>query len=183
MSACDPPAVSANGVDTMLIPSLLENEDGHLAIVTAIVILTLLTVISISASRVANTEIAMARNEAVYRRNFYLAEGAALEAADHLTRYGNIIENRKSWMEMTTGELNMDSVREYWNHTSADGHAVIPEASLVDQNHTLFIIGHEGTAKGFSINMDRPTVHSIAIFGRSDWNGISVIKIGYKAAY
>jgi Tfp pilus assembly protein PilX len=163
--------------------SLLENEDGHLAIITAMFILALLTVISISASRVANTEITIARNEVIYRRNFYLAEGAALEAADHLTRYGNLRENRRSWMEMNTGELNMESVKQYWDNTAINGDSTIPEPSVVDQNHTLFIIGHEGTARGFSINMDRPTVHSIAIFGRCAWNGISVIKLGYNAAY
>ena len=167
----------------MHLPTLLENEDGHLAIIAAIVIMTLLAVISISASRVANTEIAMARNEAVYRRNFYLAEGAALEAADHLSYYGDLVENRQPWMELTTGALNTDSVKEYWDNTAVDGDAVIPEPSVADLNHTLFIVGHEGTVKGFSISMDRPTVHAIAVFGRCAWNGTSVIKLGYKAAY
>jgi len=167
----------------MQFPAMLENEDGHLAIITAIVLMTLLTIISISASRVANTEITMARNDALYRRNFYLAEGAAIEAADHLTRYGSLLDNRKSWMEMTTGELNLDSVKDYWDHNAADGDTVIPEPSAVDPNHAFYLIGHEGTAKGFSINMDRPTVHSIAIFGRCAWNGTSVIQMGYKAAY
>jgi hypothetical protein len=167
----------------MVLPSSLKNENGYLAIIGALVILTLLTVISISASRVANTEISMARNDVIYRRNFYLAEGAALEAADHLTQYGNLRENLKPWMEMATGELNMDSVREYWGNTASNGDTVVPEPSLVDPNHTLFIIGHEGTAKGFSINMDKATVHSIAVYGRCAWNGTSVIKMGYQAAY
>jgi len=167
----------------MPLPSPLDNEDGYLALIGALVILTLLTVISLSASRVAITEITMARNEVVYRRNFYLAEGAALEAADHLTKYVNIGENLQSWMEMATGELNLDSVKAYWDHSVYNGDSVIPEASVVDPNHALFLVGHEGTAKGFSINMDRPTVHSIAIYGRCAWNGISVIKMGYQAAY
>jgi len=87
----------------MPIRSLLKNENGYLAIIGALVILSLITVISISASRVANTEVSMARNEVVYQRNFYLAEGAALEAADHLTQYGNLRENTQAWMEMVTG--------------------------------------------------------------------------------
>ncbi len=159
------------------------NEDGYLAIIGALVILALVTIISISASRLANTEVTMARNEVVYRRNFYLAEGAALEAADHLTRYGNLAENLQPWMEMATGEMNMDSVREYWDNTAVSGDKVIPEASVVDPNHTLFIIGHEGTSRGFSISMDKPTVHAIAIYGRCAWNGISVVKMGFQAAY
>lgn len=167
----------------MLILSSLRNENGYLAIIGALVILALLTVISISASRVANTEISMARNDVIYRRNFYLAEGAALEAADHLTQFRNLRENRQTWMEMATGELNIDSVRGYWDNTAANGDTVVPEPSLVDSNHTLFIIGHEGIAKGFSINMDKATVHSIAVYGRCAWNGTSVIKMGFQAAY
>jgi len=159
------------------------DENGYLAILGALVILALATIISISASRLANTEITMAKNEVVYRRNFFLAEGAALEAADHLTWYGNLAENLQSWMEMATGELNLDSVRDYWDHTAARGDKVIPEAPVVDPNHALFIIGHEGTARGFSISMDKPTVHAIGIYGRGAWNGISVIKMGFQAAY
>lgn len=159
------------------------DEKGYLAIIGALVILALVTIISISASRLANTEITMAKNDVLYRRNFFLAEGAALEAADHLTWYGNLAENLQSWMEMTTGELNLNSVREYWDNTVASGDQVIPEASVVDPNHTLFIIGHEGTARGFSISMDKPTVHTIGIYGRCAWNGISVIKMGFQAAY
>ena len=167
----------------MFFSSSIKNEDGYLPIIGALVILALLTIIGISASRVANTEVTMARNEVVYRRNFYLSEGAALEAADHLTWYGNLAENRQSWMEMATGELTIDSAKDYWDNTAANGDTVIPEASVVDPNHAFFVIGHEGTARGFSINMDKPTVHSIAIYGRCAWNGTSVIKMGYQAAY
>jgi len=167
----------------MLIRSLLKNENGYLAIIGALVILSLITVISISASRVANTEVSMARNEVVYQRNFYLAEGAALEAADHLTHYGNLRENTQAWMEMATGELDIDNVKYSWDNTLANGDTVIPEPSEVDPRHTLFIIGHEGTAIGFSIDMDKPTVHAIAIYGRCEWDGVSIIKMGYQAAY
>jgi len=167
----------------MSIRSLLKNESGSLAIIGALVILILISVISISASRVANTEIFLARNEVVYQRNFYLAEGAALEAADHLTQYGNLRENTQAWMEMVTGDLDPDNVKYYWDNTVVSGDTVIPEPSEVDPSHTLFIIGHEGTAKGFSLDMDKPTVHAIAIYGRCEWDGVSIIKMGYQAAY
>ena len=167
----------------MPIRSLLKNENGYLAIIGAIVILILISVISISASRVANTEVSMARNEVIYKRNFYLAEGAALEAADHLTQYGNLRENTQAWMEMVTGDLDIDNVKYYWDNTVANGDTVVPEPSELDPRHTLFIIGHEGTAKGFSLDMGKPTVHAIAIYGRCEWDGVSIIKMGYQAAY
>jgi hypothetical protein len=147
------------------------------------VILILITVMSISVSRVANTEVTMARNEVIYQRNFYLAEGAALEAVDHLNHYGDLRKNTQSWMEMTTGNLDLDTVKHYWDNRPASGDTVIPEPSEVDPSHTRFIIGHEGVAKGFSLDMDKPTVHSIAIYGRCEWDGVSIIKMGYHAAY
>jgi hypothetical protein len=163
--------------------SSLKNENGFLVMIGALVILILISVISFSASRVANTEVIMAKNDVLYRRNFYLAEGAALEAADHLAHYGNLRENTRSWMEMATGDLDITSVKYYWDNTVANGDTVIPEPSEVDPTHTLYVIGHEGTAKGFSLDMDRPTVHSIAIYGRCEWDGVSIIKMGYQAAY
>jgi Tfp pilus assembly protein PilX len=60
------------------------------AIEAALVILTLLAIISFSASRVANNEVTMARNESVHQRNLYLAEGAAMEAVDRLTHTANL---------------------------------------------------------------------------------------------
>jgi Tfp pilus assembly protein PilX len=167
----------------MIAPPSLRNENGYLAIIGALVILALLTVISLSASRVANSEIIMAKNEAVYRRNFYLAEGAALEAADHLTQFGNLNESSPEWMEMTIGQLTVASAKDYWDNSAAKDDRVIPEPSAVDESHTLFIVGHDGTARGYSLSMDKPTVHSLAIYGRCAWNGVSVIKMGYLAAY
>jgi len=167
----------------MVKPTLLKNEDGYLAIVAALLILTLLTLIGISASRVAVTEMAMARNELVYKRNFYLAEGAALEAVDHLTRYGNLRDNSKPWMEMITGNLDVDKVRFYWNNSIAAGDSVIPEPSKIDPDHTLFLIGHDGIGPGSSLDMSRSTIHSIAIYSRCDWDGTAVIKMGYQAVY
>jgi Tfp pilus assembly protein PilX len=168
---------------SMTAPPSLRNEDGYLAIIGALVLLALLTVISLSASRVANSEIIMAKNEAVYRRNFYLAEGAALEAADHLAQFENLNESSPAWVEMTIGQLTVASSKDYWDNSAAKDDRVIPEPSAVDESHTLFVVGHDGTARGYSLSMDTPTVHSLAIYGRCAWNGISVIKMGYLAAY
>ena len=60
------------------------SQDGHVAIVAALVILTLIAIISFSASRVANNEVTMARNESVHQRNLYLA-GAEVQKTGDLT--------------------------------------------------------------------------------------------------
>ncbi len=69
---------------------LMASEDGYMALFAALVLLVLVSIIGISASRVANTEIGMARNEVIYHRNFFLAEGAAMEAADRLANTADL---------------------------------------------------------------------------------------------
>lgn len=162
---------------------VVKNENGYIAIVATLAILTLLTVIGISASRVANTELTRARNEVVHKRNFYLAEGAALEAADRLHFYGNLKDHPQPWMEMVTGNLDIDSLKYYWDNTATQGDTVIPKPSEVDLVHTAYLTGDEGIAHGHSLGMDKPTVHTIGIYGRCDWNGVAIIKLGYRAAY
>ena len=161
----------------------LKNENGYVAIVATLAILSLLTVIGISASRVANNELTRARNEVVHKRNFHLAEGAALEAADRLHFYGSPIDHPQPWIEMVTGNLDIDSLKYYWDNTAAHGDTVIPKTSEVDLGHTAYLAGDEGIAHGHSLGMDKPTVHAVGIYGRCSWDGVTIIKLGYRAAY
>jgi len=134
---------------------LAEKRKRYLAIIGALVILTLISVISISASRVANTEVSLARNEVVYQRNFYLAEGAALEAADHLTQYGNLREI-PSVDGDGYGDLDIDNVKYYWDNTVASAIPSFP--SLPRWIRAIpSSLSARGTAKGFSLDMDKPT--------------------------
>ena len=163
----------------MLKSSPLNSQDGHVAIVAALVILTLLAIISFSASRVANNEVTMARNESVHQRNFYLAEGAAMEAVDRLVNTANLKDNVPDWMEKVAGGLEVDTLRSYLN----DKEAVKPQASAVEANRTKFVAGLEGVAPGGSLGMHTPTVFILGIYGRCEWNGESIVKIGYRAVY
>ena len=160
----------------------LASEDGYMAIFAAVTLLMLLTVIALSASRVADTELAMARNEVIYHRNFYLAEGAAMEAADRLTNTADLKAHMPAWMETAVGALDYDSLRTYFSHNPSST-TVIPQASQLDLNRTLFLGGVEGTAPGEGLDPDRPKIHSIAIYGRCEWDGVSIVKLGYRAAY
>ena len=163
----------------MLKSSPLNSQDGHVAIVAALVILTLLTIIGFSASRVANNEVTMARNESVHQRNFYLAEGAAMEAVDSLANTANLKDNVPAWMEKTAGNLDVDTLRSYLN-----GNETSTAASAVDDaNRATFVAGVEGVAPGGSLGMNTPTVYILGIYGRCEWNGESIVKIGYRAVY
>jgi Tfp pilus assembly protein PilX len=164
----------------MLKSSPLHSQDGHVALLAAVVILMLLTIIGFSASRVANTEVIMARNESVHQRNLYLAEGAAMEAVDSLANNANLKDNVPDWLVTAAGKLSVESLRSYLKGANA----VKPQKSGVDdQNHAGFVAGVEGVAPGESLGMDRPTVYILGVYGSCQWNGESIVKIGYRAVY
>ena len=161
----------------------LNNEDGYLTIIAALMFLALLTILGMAASRTANTEVLMSGNEIRYQRNFYRAEGAAMEAADILQNTVNLKDNLPNWLEPFVGKLTPETVGDYWNNDDSQGDTVIPRPSVVDPNNTVFIAGSEGIAPGGSLGMDKPTVHALAIHGRCQWDGVSTIKVGYLVAY
>jgi Tfp pilus assembly protein PilX len=162
----------------MLKSKPLNSQDGHMAIVAALVILTLLTIIGFSASRVANNEVTMSGNESVHQRNLYLAEGAAMEAVDRLANTANLKDNVPAWMEPFAGNLDVDTLRSYLNDPAKR------QASVVDAaNRVTFVAGLEGVAPGGSMGMNTPTVFILGIYGRCQWNGEAIVKIGYRAVY
>jgi Tfp pilus assembly protein PilX len=171
----------------MLKSSPLNSQDGHVAIVAALVILTLLTIICFSAARVANNEVTMARNESVHQRNFYLAEGAAMEAADRLTHTANLKDNVPAWMEKDAGSIDVDTtLRSYLSgkETVKPLPSAVDAALAVDANRsTNFVVGLEGVAPGGSLGMHAPTIIILGIYGRCQWDGESIVKIGYRAVY
>jgi type IV pilus assembly protein PilX len=157
----------------------MKSEDGYVALFAALVLLVLISIIGISASRVANTEISMARNELIYQRNFFLAEGAAMEAADRLANTADLKNNMPIWMETAAGALDYTNLRAYFSHA----HAPVPQASELDVNRTLYVGGVDGTAPGEGLDPDRPKIRAISVYGRCEWDGVSIIKIGYRTAY
>lgn len=162
-------------------PPRMDSEGGYLAIIAALGILALMSVICISVSRVAGNEVAMSGNQTVYQRNFYLAEGAAMEAVDILDNTADIRGSDIGWLDRAAKSLRVDNVATYWDN--AAGEAVVPRASEIDPAHTLFVAGVEGVAPGYSLDMEKPRIHAFGIYGRCVWNGTAVIKIGYLAPY
>jgi hypothetical protein len=158
----------------------VKSEDGYFTILASIMILVLLTIVSFSASRSANTEVRMAGNEVVYQRNFYLAEGAALEAADRLLNSANLKSNVPDWMDPVAGHLSYENI-DWQNSDPSTG--IVPQAAASETEHVRFAAASEGIASGHSLGMSKPTVHSIAIYGRCEWEGVSTIKVGYLAAF
>lgn len=169
-------------------PPALKSQDGYMAIFAALVILVLITIIGFSASQVANTEVAMSRNEIVYYRNFYMAEGAAIEAIDELDNIANLRTDMPVWVDTLVGELTVENVREYFKDPSVRDALLTSSATPfhnahVDPVRAQYVAGVEGIAPGESLDPDKPKIHNLSIYGRCEWDGFSIVRVGYRAAY
>ena len=156
--------------------SILNNEDGYFLILATVMILVLLTILGVAASRTANTEIAVSTNEMVYQRNFYLAEGALVEAIDNLANSTDLAVNPPDWFEQNPGDLTESSVHTYWDTTAQ-------ESNVDATGNTRFVAGVEGYGAGGSLDVDKPAVKAIGVYGRCQRNGVTTIKVGYLKIY
>ena len=152
----------------------LKNEQGYFLIVSTIMLLALLTIISIAATNTANTEVQVARNDAIYQRNLYLAEGAAMEAVDWLQNDASPRE--LGFVVPGLKVINDDNFIDHW-----DGGA--QNTTFDASGQTRFMAGYEGTPPGFSLGMGQPKIHGFAIYGRTEKQGATTIKIGYRRAF
>ena len=66
---------------------IIRNEDGSIMVI-ALLIMSILTILGISAIDMSNIEIQIASNERVYKQNFYRAEAAAIAATQRLENMG-----------------------------------------------------------------------------------------------
>jgi hypothetical protein len=162
--------------------AILKNEKGAMMMLITVMFLVLLTVISIAASRTATVETKIAANEYAYQRCFYNAEGAIMEAVDLLDTEVNPRVSLPAWMGEDPSEINDDTVFAYWVEDAGTG-AVIPKRSKVDATDTELMGVHLGVLPGNSLDMSRPTKHSLNIYGRCDKDGTVLLTVGYTNVY
>ena len=162
--------------------SILSNEQGALMIIISVMLLALLTIISVAASKTANTEISIAANEYVYQRCFYNAEGAIMEVVDLLEGSASALENPPPWMGLDEEVINDSTVFTFWQD-SENKEDVIPQASAIDPQNTEFLSVHHGIPSGSSLDMSKPAKHIFSIYGRSKSKSLVMLKIGYAKVY
>ena len=162
----------------------IANENGAVIIFIAMLLLALLSIISIAASNTSNVEVLIAGNEYGYKQNFYLAEGAAMEAVDKLEAISDPFETPVVWLETVLRSVGNDNLHEYWGKLQIeDPPGAVPEPSSADRKSTHFIAGAEGIVGGASLGMDSPSVHGFTVYGRCVNNGVVSIQVGYRKAF
>jgi len=162
--------------------AILKNENGALMILITVMLLVLLTVISIAASRTANIETKIAANEYAYQRCFYNAEGAIMQAVDLLDTTVNPTQTLPAWMGQDSVVLNDDTVFSYWEDDPETG-GLVPQSAQVDLVDSGFMAVHNGVLPGSSLAMSKPSKHSFAIYGRCEKDGMVMLSVGYANAY
>jgi hypothetical protein len=155
---------------------LLKNEQGYFLIVSTIMLLALLTIISIAATHTASTEVQIAGNDAVYQRNLYLAEGAAMQAVD-------VIQNDPNPRGLAFVDPGIKAIDDGNFKSDWEANSLPVAASLDSSSKTRFRAGYEGTPPGFSLGLGQPKVHGFVIYGRTEKQGVNTIKIGYRKAF
>ncbi|MEJ2729955.1 MAG: pilus assembly PilX N-terminal domain-containing protein [Deltaproteobacteria bacterium] len=157
----------------------IKNEDGYFLIISTMMLLALITIISVAASNTARTEVQVAGNNLVYQRNLYLAEGAAMQAVDELQHATNPRDTDEvPFLHPALKALNDDNYKNDWAEKSQP-----VETSLDSSGKTSFRAGYEGTPPGYSLGVGKPKVHGFVIYGRTEKQGVTTVKIGYRRAF
>ena len=157
----------------------IKNEDGYFLIISTMMLLALITIISVAASNTARTEVQVAGNNLVYQRNLYLAEGAAMQAVDELHNATNPRDpDEVPFLHPALKALNDDNFKNEWAEKSQP-----VKTSLDSSGKTGFRAGYEGTPPGYSLGLGKPKVHGFVIYGRTEKQGVTTIKIGYRRAF
>jgi hypothetical protein len=156
----------------------LKNEEGSVLVV-ALVILVLVTLLGISASKTSEIEIRIAGNEMRYKRNLYSAEAAAVECAQTFED-SDVLDGTVPWLK-EMGTVTRDNILDdaYWTANS--------QVSAMDAN-ARYLSAVEGIAEGTSLDMTKSRVHTYRIYGRwqnpaLEQEGRSIVALGFKKAF
>ena len=179
--------------------SKLNNEEGS-AIVIALIILVLLTMIGITATDNTVIELQIVRNEAIYRQNFYRAEAAVIEAAEILEDTTNTADlfpatTTYSWLQSNAfANADMTNINNWKDGADPPNWPFANTASsnnmdnVADlQNNTRYAAISNGIAGGSSLSMTGGSnLYSYSVYGLFDstsGEGRSLIMMGYNKRF
>jgi hypothetical protein len=163
--------------------NIIADEKGS-AIVIALMILSLLTIVGIAATRTSDSEISIAGNEVAYNMVLYDSEGASVEGALNVEVADKATLTNRSplWLYSDTAAPDYTDPAT-WDFNDADGDDNAEESSI-DQD-LAFASVDLGIAPGYSLSMTQKTqVRSYRIFGYENTRtGQSLVEVGYKKRF
>jgi len=160
---------------------ILKNEQGS-AIVVAILVLVLLTIIGAAATQNSITELAIVRNDLLYKDQLLNAEGAAMEAAQFIN---NAADTSLQDVSLTAGLSVTDIVL-----TALDLNDGEWEMSALDDDQTAgaSITGYRMVDQTGPVMLIDPITHTYSIYGlHNRTTGISqgqvLVELGYRKKF
>jgi type IV pilus assembly protein PilX len=163
----------------------IKNEEGS-AIVVAVMILMVVTIIGVSSTNTTTVELQIVRNDGIYKQNLYLAEAAAQEGIQqiwNLSRTDAFQMERKApaWLN-DINDIDMADTGN-WDNDGADDDDTA-QVSSTDADASLAVTD-AGIAEGGSLDISSETnTHEFAVFGLGNRsNGRVFIQIGYRERF
>lgn len=174
----------------------LKNEEGA-AILVALMVLMVVTIIGVSSSSKTTMELQVVRNDGVYKQNFYQAEGVAHEAIQRIWEQAQEdtypLKNKTSlpWLNSLVSvdadnddRIDMIDPGFAWDYDGADNDDNSATSSLSELPGTVLSAVDTGISADGSLEMTGTNVHDYAVFGVSALNsGRAFIQIGWRIRY
>ena len=168
--------------------STLNNEEGS-AIVIALIILVLLTLLGTVSTNDTVIELQIVRNEAIYRQNFYKAEAAVFELGQIMEEPTTNLATPASfdWLTDKSTAADMEVVGN-WDLTAGTGNAQL--SNNIDAgdltNYTAQAAISNGVAGGASLDMTGTNLYDYLVYGLFNstvGQGRSMIMMGYRKRF
>ena len=161
--------------------SILKSEDGS-AILLSIMILVVVSVIGVEASRTSSIEVQIAGAERDAKENFYRAECAAMEVAQRVENaISDDLKNRSDvWLNSNNTDMELEANWDYDDGGTPD----TAEQSVCDPD-AYYGAMDRGISSGSSLDMSQISrLHSFRVFGRyvAPTQG-AFIEMGYRKRF
>ncbi|PIE56630.1 MAG: hypothetical protein CSA34_03175 [Desulfobulbus propionicus] len=181
------------------------NEEGA-ALVSALLILMLLTFVALMATHTTNSEKTMVRSEAIFQKDFFLAESGAVEAvqimhntctsadpdpADCLAGLVpsgtsptvNLLKPADS-TDPDNDLLNIDGSGGGATDNTVDGADFAATSAVDGTGNTYRLVSQKPISSGDSLALGASRVYDYGIYGFSEAHaGRSLIKMGYRLRF
>lgn len=156
------------------------NENGSVMLI-ALLIMALLTIIGVSAINDTTTELQIARNDAIYKINFFRADGSARQAVQMLENTANpgtdLIPSSSSitWLQDTDYDPDAQDWVSGTNAADSD----------FAGNDAQYLAEFRGIAGGSGKDMTASTnLYEYRVYGRSSYNGGDcMVTTGYRIRF
>jgi hypothetical protein len=166
--------------------NIVANQEGS-AIIFALLILVVTTILGVSATRMSVVDSQIVRNEAIYKQNMYEAESAAIEIGQQLYNDRNkwdLSRHNYDWLNEVTDVDLIDP--NAWDVDPSGGRNAVPFDATFSGNLEVGVVdrGPSGDTD-LGIGAGGTREHRYSLFGiknRND-NGQIMIEIGYKKRF